>query len=75
MKKYLEELVPGRYVSRCVPLVIEHFGRWGTKAENFCSICHNSQQIQKPILMLLGSCRIGEKVFYNSAKMQCQSYS
>ena len=35
MKKYSEELVPGGYVSRCVPLVIEHFGRWGTKAENF----------------------------------------
>ena len=26
-KKYSEELVPGGYVSRCVPLVIEHFGR------------------------------------------------
>ena len=35
MKKYSKELVPGGYVSRCVPLVIEHFGRWGTKAENF----------------------------------------
>ena len=42
MKKYLEELVPGGYVSRCVPLVIEHFGRWGTKAENFLQ--HLSQQ-------------------------------
>ena len=33
MKKYLEELVPG--VSRCVPLVIERFGRWGTKQRIF----------------------------------------
>ena len=63
MKKYSEELVPGGYVSRCVPLVIEHFGRWGTKTENFCSICHNSQQIQKPILMLPCSYHIGEKDF------------
>ena len=43
MKKCSEELVSGGYVSRCIPLVIEHFGRWGTKAEYFCSICHNSQ--------------------------------
>ena len=35
MKKCSEELVPGGYVSRRVPLVIEHFGRWGTKAEIF----------------------------------------
>ena len=42
MKKYSEELVPGGYVSRCVPLVIEHFGRWGTKAEKFLQ--HLSQQ-------------------------------
>ena len=42
MKKYSVELVPGGYVSRCVPLVIEHFGRWGTKAENFLQ--HLSQQ-------------------------------
>ena len=27
MKKYSEELAPGKYVSRCVPIVIEHFGR------------------------------------------------
>ena len=44
-------------------LVIERFGRWGTKAEYFCSICHNSQQTQKPILMFSSSCRIGEKDF------------
>ena len=68
MKKYSEELVPGEYVSRCLPLVIEHFGRWGTKAGNFCSICHNSQQIQKPILMLSCSCRIGEKDFVQFCK-------
>ena len=43
MKKYSEELVPGGYVSRCVPLVIEHFGRWGTKAEK-----HLSQQSANP---------------------------
>ena len=41
MKKYSEELVPGGYVSRCVPLVIEHFGRWGTK-QNILQ--HLSQQ-------------------------------
>ena len=67
-EKYSEELVPGGYVSRCVPLVIEHFGRWGTKAEYSCSICHNSQQIQKPILMLPCSCRIGEKDFLQFCK-------
>ena len=46
MKKYSEELVPGGYVSRCVPLVIEHFGRWGMKAENFLQ--HLSQQSANP---------------------------
>ena len=46
MKKYSEELVSGGYVSRCVPLVIEHFGRWGTKAENFLQ--HLSQQSVNP---------------------------
>ena len=35
MKKYSEELVPETYVSRCVPLVIEHFGRWGTRQKIF----------------------------------------
>ena len=75
MKKYSEELVPGGYVSRCLSLLIEHFGRWGTKAENFLK--HLSQQSANPeatILMLPCSCRIGEKDFYNCAKMQCQSY-
>ena len=46
MKKYSEELVSGGYVSRCVPLVIEHFGRWGTKAEKFLQ--HLSQQSVNP---------------------------
>ena len=44
--KNIQELVPGGYVSRCVPLVIEHFGRWGTKAENFLQ--HLSQQSANP---------------------------
>ena len=45
MKKYSVELVPGRYVSRCVPLVIElPFWDVGHKNKSiFCSICHNSQ--------------------------------
>ena len=46
MKKYSEELVPEGYVSRCVPLVIEHFGRWGTKEENLLQ--HLSQQSANP---------------------------
>ena len=46
IKKWSEELVPGGYVSRCVPLVIEHFGRWGTKADNFLQ--HLSQQSANP---------------------------
>ena len=46
MKKYLEELVPRGYVSRCVPFVRKHFGRWGTKAENFLQ--HLSQQSANP---------------------------
>ncbi len=57
-------IVSGGYVSRSVPLGIEHFGRWGTKAENFLQ--HLSQQsIQKPILMPPSPClcRIGEKDF------------
>ena len=70
MKKYLEELVPGGYVSRCVPLVIEHFGRWGTKAENFLQ--HLSQQSANPeanfnAFMFMSYWR--KKIFYNSAKM------
>ena len=61
MKKYSGELVPGGYVSRCVPLVIEHFGRWGTKAENFLQ--HLSQQSANPEanFMLPFSCPIGER--------------
>ena len=47
MKKYSEELDPGGYVSRCVPLVIEHFGRWDTKAEYFLQ--HLSQQSANPV--------------------------
>ena len=46
MKKYSEELVPEGYVSRCVPLVIEHFGRWDTKADYFLQ--HLSQQSANP---------------------------
>ena len=46
MKKCSEELVPAGYVPRCVPLVIEHYGRWGTKAENFLQ--HLSQQSANP---------------------------
>ena len=42
-EKYSEELVLEGYVSSCVPLVIEHFGRWAQKQRIFCSICHNSQ--------------------------------
>ena len=35
MKKYSEELVPGGYVSRCLPLVIEHFWEVGHKGREF----------------------------------------
>ncbi len=38
-EKYLEELVPGVYVSSCVPLVILEVGH---KVRDFCNICHNS---------------------------------
>ena len=69
MKKYSEELVPGGYVSRCVPLVIEHFGRWGTKAENFLKhLSQQSAKMQKPILMLPFSCSIVEKDFVQFCK-------
>ena len=46
MKKYLEKLIPGRYVSKYVPLVMEHFGKWSTKAEHFLQ--HLSQQSANP---------------------------
>ena len=61
MKKYSEEFVPGGYVSRCVPLVIEHFGSWGTKAENFLQ--HLSQQSANPEANFNAFmfCRVGEK--------------
>ena len=37
MEKYSEKLVPGGYMFQDVflALVIKHFGRWSTKAENF----------------------------------------
>ena len=62
IEKYSEELVPGGYVSRCVPLVIEHFWRWGTKAENFLQ--HLSQQSAIPeanfnASMFMSYCRKG----------------
>ena len=67
-EKYSEELVPGGYVSKCVSLVIEHFGRWDTKAENVLQHLSQQSQIQKPILMLPCSCRIGEKDFLQFCK-------
>ena len=45
-EKYSEGLAPGGYVSRSVPFVIKHFGRWGTKADNFLQ--HLSQQSANP---------------------------
>ena len=68
MKKYSEELVPRGYVSTCVPLVIEHLGGGAQRQRIFCNIFHNSQQIQKSILMLPCSCRIGEKDFLQFCK-------
>ena len=44
------------------------FWEVGHKGRVFCSICHNSQQIQKPILMLPCSCRIGETDFLQFCK-------
>ena len=34
-KKYSEERLPGGYEANCIPLVFEHFGRWGSEAEDF----------------------------------------
>ena len=30
-----EEQLPGGYEANCMPLVFEHFGRWGSEAEDF----------------------------------------
>ena len=70
MKKYSEELVPGGYVSRCVPLVIEHFGRGGGhKGREFLQ--HLSQQSANPEANFNASMFMSywRKIFYNSAKM------
>ena len=33
--KYTEEILPGGTSSKCIPLVFEHFGRWGLQADAF----------------------------------------
>ena len=34
-EKYSEERLPGGYEANCIPLVFEHFGKWGSEAEAF----------------------------------------
>ena len=67
-KKKIRRACSRRNVSRCVPLVKNIMGGGARRQRIFCSICHNSQQIQKPILMLPCSCRIGEKDFLQFCK-------
>ena len=33
--KYSTEILPGSYISECIPLVFGHFGRWGWEAQKF----------------------------------------
>ena len=33
--KYSTEILPEGYISECIPLVFEHFGRWGWEAQKF----------------------------------------
>ena len=33
--KYTGEILPGGTSSKCIPLVFEHFGRWGLQADAF----------------------------------------
>ena len=36
--KYTGEILPGGTSSKCIPLVFEHFGRWGLRADAFLHI-------------------------------------
>ena len=41
MNKYAGQFLPCGSSSKCVPLVFEHFGRWGLQADTF--LCHLSK--------------------------------
>ena len=72
-KKIKKKFVPGGHVLRCLSLVIEHFGRWGTNVENFLQ--HLSQQSGNLEANFNGSTFdvLKENTFNNPRKIQCQS--
>ena len=52
MAKYEQHKLPGGSVVKVVPLVMEHFGSWGERQENFCRNWQPFHQMKQEDLML-----------------------
>ena len=68
MNKYAGQFLPCG--SKCVPLVFEHFGRWGLQADTF--LCHLSKILQQNLFAMTNNSRhFGER--FSTTLQRCNA--